>query len=116
MAEQYEKVGFTKRGYYLPNNLLVELEKLVFPYKQYSADIAGALLIWIGLDSDTREQAKKATENVDIRKAANKIKQLLIEKVTDAEVERLLSELSPEGRILLLESAKQAVQELSHKK
>ncbi|MGB2809415.1 MAG: hypothetical protein WBC22_16865 [Sedimentisphaerales bacterium] len=70
---------FIKRGYYFPEKLLDEWKNFHAPGKDYSPSAAGAFLVWMGLDSTIREEAKKKTLLPNLKKAVREVQKLLNE-------------------------------------
>lgn len=106
---------FVKRGYNFSPALLDAWEKLHRPSKDFSPSAAGAFLVWMALPPDIREEARYAACQSDISKAITKIKSLLVDKLTDAEIQKFLAELSDDQKKLVFLAAKHTEEKLSRK-
>ena len=106
---------FIKRGYYFPEKLLDEWKKFHAPGKNYSPSAAGAFLVWMGLDSTIREEAKKKTLLPDLKKAVREVQKLLVDNITSTEIQTFLASLSPRHRQQILADAQQSKEKSSHK-
>lgn len=106
---------FIKRGYYFPEKLLDEWKNFHAPGKDYSPSAAGAFLVWMGLDSTIREEAKKKTLLPNLKKAVSEVQELLVDKITNAEIQTFLASLSPKQRQQILTDAKLSKEKSSRK-
>ena len=83
------------------------------PSKDFSPSAAGAFLVWMALPSDIREEARRAACEPNVKKSLSKIRQLLADKLTDAEVQKFLADLSDQQKKLLFLTAKRLEKKLS---
>ena len=95
-----------KRGYLIPPALLDKWEKFHEPSKDFSPSAAGAFLVWMTLDPDVREYARKAACFADIEKAVKEIKAVLSQSLVNTEVQRFLESLSAEQKAQVLSDAR----------
>ena len=100
--------NLSKRGYYLPQELLDAWAKFHSPSRDYSPSAAGAFLVWMALEAELREKARRAAYSSNIEKAIAKIKGLLSQSLIDAEIRSELDRLISAKKKKLLAGAKKA--------
>jgi len=95
-----------KRGYLIPPVLLDKWEQFHEPSKDFSPSVAGAFLVWMALDPDVREYARKAACFANAEKAIKEIKTVLSQSFVNAEVQHFLESLSAEQKAQILSDAR----------
>ena len=95
-----------KRGYLIPPELVGRWEHFHEPGKDFSPSVAGAFLVWMALEPNVREQARKAAASNNIEKAVKEIRAVLSQSFVDAEVRRFLESLSAEQKSQVLADAR----------
>ncbi len=100
--------NLSKRGYYLPQELLDAWAKFHAPSRDYSPSAAGAFLVWMALEAELREKARRAAYSSNIEKAVAKVRKLLSQTLVDAEIKAELAGLTPARRTKLLVGARKA--------
>jgi len=98
---------FLKRGYYFTPQLLEAWAEFHAPSKDYSPSAAGAFLIWMALEPDIREMARRAALSDNIKRAIVKVKKRLSDSLVDAEIKAELDKLEPPGKAKFLAGARQ---------
>jgi len=79
-----------KRGYNFTEELIKEWERFHRPSKDFSPSAAGALLVWMSLPSEFREEIRQLAHEPQVRKNIAVVKEKLKKAFID---EALLEEL-----------------------
>lgn len=108
--------NFLKRGYNFSQELLDAWEEFHKPSKDYSPSAAGAFLVWMALEPELREQARRMASEPNIKKSIREFRQLLTQSVVEKKKAQILDKLSPAQLELLVKTAEETTKRLARKK
>jgi hypothetical protein len=77
-----EKIS--KKSYYLPNQLMYFFVEWCKPGRDYSPQIAGAILLWILTAPSLREKFRKLAYSNDVKKALQEAGELIRKNISDS--------------------------------
>ena len=107
---------YPKKSYYLPKELTDYLAKWSSPGRDYSASVSGALLVWMALPAEIREQAARLSSHPKVPMNVDKIRILLQKSIVESQIQAYLDTLTEEEKAQILIHKKAAAERIGRKK
>lgn len=114
--KSYMEEKYSKRSYYIPDQLLEYFAKWSKPGRGYSTSVSGALLVWMSLDPAIRDKALSLTAHPNVKQSIKELDLLLRRDIVDTAIEEYRDSLTDEQKLQLLAAAKAAKKRIAQKK